>query len=107
MAPAKRPVPDGYHTVTPVLTFENCSAALDWYGKALGAVELTRTLGPDGKIMHAAFRIGDSHLMAHDTMMGGNGPIGLRRTPAAISVYVENCYAVYQHDICGGATEVM
>lgn len=106
MAPAKRPVPDGYHTVTPVLTFENCGAALDWYGKALGAVELSRSLGPDGKIMHAAFRIGDSHLMAHDTMMGGKGPIGLGGSPAALWVYVENCDALYKRAIGAGATEV-
>ena len=106
MAPAKRPVPEGYHTVTPVLTFDDCNAALDWYGKALGAVEISRSLGPDGKIMHAEFRIGDSNLMAHDAMMGGKGPGGFGGSPVALWAFVENCDALFNRAVAAGATVI-
>ena len=86
MATARQAVPEGHHTVTPILTFEECAAALDWYAKALGAENLGRYPGPDGKIMHAAFKIGNSILMAHDAMMGGKGPKGFGGSPAALWV---------------------
>jgi PhnB protein len=90
MAPAKRPIPEGYHTVTPILTYDDCKAALDWYVKALGAVEISRSPGPDGKIMHSEFCVGDSLLMAHDAMMGGKGPTAFGGSPAALWVFVED-----------------
>ena len=58
MAKAKSPIPEGYHTVTPHLIFDNAAKAIDWYKKALGAEEKSRALGPDGKIMHAELQIG-------------------------------------------------
>ena len=59
MARAKQAIPVGFHTITPHLTFENASAAIDWYTAALGAEDMGRALGPDGKVMHAEVRIGD------------------------------------------------
>ena len=106
MATSKRPVPEGYHAVTPVLTFDDCKAALDWYVKALGATEISRSLGPDGKIMHSEFRIGDSNLMAHDAMMGGKGPKEFGGSPAALWLFVDDCDAVFNRAISGGATVV-
>lgn len=106
MATAKRPVPEGYHTVTPMLTFEECGAALDWYVKALGAEELSRSNGPDGRIMHSEFRIGDSNLMAHDTMMGGKGPQGFGGSPAALWIFVEDCDTLFNRAVAAGATVV-
>ena len=53
MAKAKSAVPEGHHTVTPQLTLDNAAQAIDWYKKALGAEEVARAVGPDGKIMHA------------------------------------------------------
>ena len=49
MAKAKRPVPEGYHTVTPVLTLDDTAKAIDWYKKAFGAEEIARSAGPDGR----------------------------------------------------------
>ncbi len=48
--------------------------AIEWYKKALGAEEKGRATGPDGKIIHAELRIGDSLIMLNDAMMGGKGP---------------------------------
>jgi len=106
MAPAKRPIPEGYSSITPVLTYEDCKAALDWYTKALGAQELSRNFGPDGKVMHAEFRVGNSRIMAHDAMMGGKGPKGLGGSPVALWLFVEDCDAVFGRAIAAGATEV-
>ena len=67
MARAKSAVPDGFHTVTPQLTLDDAAKAIDWYKKALGAEEVARATGPDGKIMHAEIRIGDSLIMLNDS----------------------------------------
>ncbi len=96
MAQAKRAIPEGHHTVTPQLTFERAAEAIEWYKKALGAQEVTRALGPDGKIMHAAIRIGDSLIMLNDTM-GGAKP-----SPTAFWVYVENCDALFNRAVGAG-----
>ena len=79
MAKAKNAVPEGHHTVTPQLTLDNAAQAIDWYKKALGAEEVSRAVGPDGKIMHAEIRIGDSLIMLNDAMGGGKGPKSDRR----------------------------
>src|SRR5467141_3794918 len=71
MAKAKNAIPEGFHTVTPQLTLDNAAQAIDWYKKALGMEEVSRAVGPDGKIMHAEIRIGDSLIMLNDEMGGG------------------------------------
>ena len=103
MAKAKTAVPDGYHTVTPQLTLDDAAQAIDWYKKALGAEELTRALGPDGKIMHAEVRIGDSRIMMNDAMMGGKGPKAIGGSPASLWIYVEDCDALFNRAIAEGA----
>lgn len=63
-----KPIPDGMHSLTPHLTCRNANAAIDFYVKAFGAVEYGRLPGPDGRLMHAMLKIGDSHLMLVDEM---------------------------------------
>ena len=63
---AVKPIPDGYHSVTPYLIMNDATAALEFYKKALGAVELMRMPAPGGKIGHAEIRIGDSPVMLAD-----------------------------------------
>ncbi|HEV8218422.1 MAG TPA: VOC family protein, partial [Gemmatimonadaceae bacterium] len=63
MAKAASPVPAGFHTMTPQLVLDDAAAAIDWYKRAFGAEEVSRSLGPDGKVMHAELKIGDSHVM--------------------------------------------
>ena len=103
MAVAKKPVPEGYHTVTPQLTIDNCALAIDWYKKALGAEEVSRFAGPDGKIMHAELRIGDSKFMVNDVMMGGKGPKGHSGSPASFWIYTQDCDALFNRAVGAGA----
>lgn len=104
MAKAKSPIPPGHHTVTPHLTFDNATQALDWYKKALGVEEHARHTGPDGKIMHAEIRLGDSLIMLND-VMGPNakGPKAYGGSPAALWVYVENCDTLFNRAVAAGA----
>lgn len=103
MAKAQNPVPAGYHTVTPQLTMDNAAASIDWYKKALGAEEVTRALGPDGKVLHAVIRIGNSLIMLNDDMMGGNTVKAHHGSPASLWVYVPDCDALFNRAIKAGA----
>jgi len=103
MAKAKSPIPEGFHTVTPQLTLDNCADAIEWYKKALGAQELSRAIGPDGKIMHAEIKIGDSKIMVNDAMMGGKGPKAMGGSPISLWVYVDDCDALFNRAVTAGA----
>src|SRR3954466_3124375 len=103
MAKAKKAVPEGFRTVTPQLTLDNAGQAIDWYKKALGAEETSRAVGPDGKIMHAELRIGDSIIMMNDPMGGGKGPKALGSSPASLWLYVEDCDALFKRAVAAGA----
>ena len=103
MAKAQNPVPAGFHTVTPQLTMDNAAASIEWYKKALGAEEVTRAVGPDGKIMHAELRIGDSPVMLNDDMMGGNTVKAHGGSPASLWVYVPDCDTLFNRAIEAGA----
>jgi PhnB protein len=103
MAKAAKAVPTGYHTITPSLTLDNASQAIDWYKKALGAEELSRSAGPDGKIMHAELKIGDSRFMMNDVMMGGKGPKAHGGSPASLWLYVEDSDALFNRAVKAGA----
>jgi PhnB protein len=103
MAKAKNPVPEGYHTVTPSLTLDSAAEAIEWYKKALGAEELARAVGPDGKIMHAEIRVGNSRIMLNDPMMGHKGPKGIGGSPASLWVYTEDCDTMFNRAVGAGA----
>ena len=100
---AKKSVPDGYHTITPVLTLDHAAEAIEWYKKALGANERSRAVGPDGKIMHAEIQIGDSRIMVNDAMMGSKGPKATGGSPASLWVYVDDCDALFNRAVAAGA----
>jgi PhnB protein len=95
-------VPEGYHTITPQLTLDNAPAAIDWYKKALGAEEVSRSVGPDGKVMHAELRIGNSRIMVNDAVMGNKGPKVLGGSPASLWLYVEDCDALFNRASAAG-----
>jgi uncharacterized glyoxalase superfamily protein PhnB len=107
MAKAAKGVPDGYHTITPQLTLEDAARTIEWYKKAFGAEEIGRHLGPDGKIMHAEVKIGNSRFMVNDVMMGQKGPKALGGSPASFWLYVDNSDAAFKRAIDAGATEQM
>jgi len=103
MAKAKNAVPEGHHTVTPQLTLDNAAQAIDWYKKALGAEEVARALGPDGKVMHAEIRIGNSLIMLNDEVGGAKSPKAIGGSPASLFVYVEDCDALFNRAVAAGA----
>ena len=106
MAKATSAVPKGHHTVTPSLTLDNAAQAIDWYKKALGAEETARAIGPDGKIMHAEIRIGDSLIMLMDAMMGAKGPKAIGGSPASLWLYVDDCDALFTRALGAGGKVV-
>jgi PhnB protein len=103
MAKAAQPVPEGYHSITPQLTLDNAAQTIEWYKKALGATELSRSVGPDGKIMHAELKIGDSRFMVNDTMEGYRGPKAFGGSPASLWVYVPDSDALFNRAVGAGA----
>ena len=104
MAKAKSPVPQGLHTVTPHLILDDAATAIDWYKRGFGADEISRSAGPDGKIMHAEIRIGNSHLYLNDAMGGGKGPKALGGSPIGLWLYVDDADALFNRAVSAGAT---
>ena len=103
MAKAKSPIPEGFHTVTPQLILDNCAEAIDWYKKGLGAEETGRAVGPDGKILHAELRIGNSRIMVNDAMMGAKGPKAMGGSPISLWIYVEDADSLFNRAVAAGA----
>jgi PhnB protein len=96
-------VPKGLHTVTPNLTLKNCSEALAFYAKAFGAVELSRAPHPSGKVMHAAFTIGDSTFYCSDEFP----EMGALARPASFWVYGEDIDGRHRTAVAAGAKVAM
>jgi PhnB protein len=103
------PIPDGYHTVTPYLVIKDAAKALEFYKEAFGATEQVRMPTPDGKVMHAEIRIGDSQIMLADECPDWNAlsPLTLGGTSVSIMLYVEDVDSVVNRAVTGGATVSM
>lgn len=99
-------LPNGYHSITPQLTLSNAARTIDWYKKAFGAEEIDRNIGPDGKIMHAELKIGDSHFMVNDVMMG-KGPKEFGGSPAGFWIYVADSDKLFKRAIDAGGKVTM
>lgn len=104
-----KPIPEGMHSVTPHLVCAGAAAAIDFYKKAFGAVEHGRLPGPDGRIMHAMLRIGDSAVMLVDEMpeWGSLGPKALKGSPVTIHLYVDDADAFVKRAAQAGAKVTM
>jgi len=102
-----KPIPEGYHSLTPYLICDGAAAAIEYYKKAFGAIELFR-MDHQGKIGHAEMKIGDSPFMLADEYpeMGYRSPKALGGTPVSLMIYVEDVDTVYKQAIDAGATEV-
>ena len=105
---AVKPIPEGYHTATPYLIIKDAASAIEFYKKAFNATEKMRMPGPDGRVMHAEIKIGDSHIMLADEFpeMGFRGPVSLGGTPVSICIYVENVDEIYTQAIAAGGKEL-
>jgi PhnB protein len=106
---AAKPVPDGYHTVTPYLAVDDAAAAIEYYKRAFGAKERERMDGPDGKIGHAELEIGDSLVMLSDPFPQGSTrpPSELGGTSASVFLYVDDVDSVVQKAVDSGASVTM
>src|SRR5438045_9767791 len=101
-----KPIPEGYHSLTPYLIVRGGAAAIDFYSKAFGAVELFRFPSPDGKIGHAEIKIGDSPIMLADEYpdLGYKSPQTLGGSPVSIMIYVDDVDTTFNHDVDAGST---
>ena len=107
--PKVKPVPDGMHTVTPHLVCAGAADAIEFYKKAFGAVEEGRLPGPNGRLMHAMIRIGDSAVMLVDEMPEwcALGPKALKGSPVTIHLYVDDVDAFAARAVKAGAKITM
>jgi PhnB protein len=103
MTNARSPIPDGFHTVTPHLIFDEAAKAIEWYKKALGAEEKSRAVGPDGKIVHADLLIGNSRIILNDAMGGAKSAKAFGGSPIDLWVYVTDCDALFNRAVAAGA----
>lgn len=107
--PQVKPVPEGMHTVTPHLVCAGAADAIEFYKKAFNAMEVGRLAGPQGKLMHAMIRIGDSSVMLVDEFpdCGSFGPKSLKGSPVTIHLYVEDVDAFVKRAVAAGAKITM
>ena len=101
-----KPIPDGYHSVTPYLYIDGAARAIDFYKQAFGAVEVMRLESSGGKIGHAEIKIGDSHVMLADEFpdMGARGPHTIGGTAVGLMVYLPDVDVVVDRAVKAGAT---
>jgi PhnB protein len=104
-----RYIPEGMHTVTPHLICAGAADAIEFYKKAFNATECARMAAPNGKLMHAAVRIGDSTVMLVDEMpeYGALGPKSLKGSPVTVHLYVEDADAFVKRAVEAGAKVTM
>lgn len=103
-----KPIPEGYHSVTPYLIADDAAGAIEFYKQAFGATELMRLAAPGGRVGHAELRIGDSRIMLADEFpdMGARSPKAIGGSPVSLHLYVEDVDATVRQAIAVGAKEL-
>ena len=106
---ATKPIPEGYHTVTPYLAVDDAAAAIEYYKRVFGAKERVRMEAPGGKIGHAELELGDSLVMLSDSFPQSTTrpPKELGGTSGSVFLYVEDVDAVVKRAVESGATVTM
>jgi PhnB protein len=104
-----KPVPEGYRTVTAVLTVKDGAAAIDFYQRAFGARELMRANGPDGRLVHAEIQVGDSRVMLGEEYpdMACLSPATVGHTTGSLYLYLPDVDAAFTRAVGAGAKVVM
>jgi len=102
---AVKPIPEGYHAITPYLIIKGAAKAIDFYKKAFGAAEVLRLDCGNDQIMHAEIKIGDSMVMLADEFpdMGYKGPQAYGGSSVGLMIYVENVDARFNQAVAAGA----
>src|SRR5260370_30715476 len=99
-----RPIPEGYHSITPQLTCRDAAHAIDFYKEALGAKEIMRMAGPGGKVMHAELQIGDSRFMIGDEYPGMSAaPSPTALQSSSLFVYSQDVDTAFNRAVKAGA----
>lgn len=101
-----QPIPGGYSTVTPFLSIKNATQAIEFYKKAFGAEELEMHFTPDGKVLHAVIKIGNSLVMLADEFDKGCGissPQSLKGSSVMLHIYVKDVDAAFDRAVKAGA----
>jgi PhnB protein len=99
-----RPVPEGYHSISPAITCKNAARALDFYKEAFGATEINRMAGPGGVVMHAELRIGDSVIFVSDEFPGMSAAPAPGVTPSSyLFLYTPDVDTVFNRAVAAGA----
>jgi uncharacterized glyoxalase superfamily protein PhnB len=98
---AAKPIPDGYHTVTPYLVVPDVAAELDFLERAFGAEVTFKMQGPDGSVSHAEARVGTSMVM-----LGGSSD-KWTPMPCMLYLYVEDVDAAYARAVAAGGESIM
>jgi uncharacterized glyoxalase superfamily protein PhnB len=95
-----KPIPEGMHTITPAMTIDGASEAIEFYKKAFGAVERDRAVDPSGKkIWHASIRIGDSTVFLNDPFP----EMGSVATTSSLWIYTDGVDAAFKRAVDAGA----
>jgi PhnB protein len=106
---AVKPIPEGYHSITPFLTVRGADRAIEFYRKAFGAKELGRMNCPDGKsVVHAELQVGDSRFFLGDEVpgMGCSSPETLGGSPTGIYLYIRDVDETFRKAVAAGATVI-
>ncbi len=103
-----RAIPEGYHSISPALTCKDAARAIEFYKSVFGATEIMRMPGPDGKIMHAEVKIGDSIIFINDEFPGMAQAPSPGVTPSVyLFLYNENVDSVFNRAVSMGSKVVM
>jgi PhnB protein len=104
-----KPIPDGYHSITPYMTVRDAARAIEFYKQAFGATEKGVMKGPDGKVMHAELVIGDSIFMLGDEMpeYGSLSPLSTGGAGMGLHIYLEDVDTAFDRAVKAGATVEM
>ncbi|MFY9553397.1 MAG: VOC family protein [Blastocatellia bacterium] len=108
MAKATSYIPEGFRTLTPHLTVDGAADYIDFLTRAFNAVEVSRSPGPGGRLMHAHVRIGDSDVMFNDPFPEfGAPPTGQGPWPLTLHLYVQDADAAFAQAVAAGAKVIM
>jgi PhnB protein len=110
MSSQVKPVPEGFHTITPGLVVNGAQKAIEFYKEVFGAEVLSLKTVPDGtKVVHSEIKIGDSRFFVNDEFpeMNSHGPQSSGLSPVSLNMYVEDADAVFNKAVAAGATVVM
>ncbi|MDZ4837061.1 MAG: VOC family protein [Candidatus Melainabacteria bacterium] len=109
MSKAVKPIPEGYHTVTPHLVLSDCSKALKFYAAAFGATVTEEMCTDDKRIIHAEMKIGDSVIMMCDEFpeMGNKSPLTLGGSPQSLFLYCEDVDKSFKQAVDAGCEVTM